>query len=98
AFFEKQPGGREGTEGANLVSTASRRVIPLLPFCIRWREGWGERPRATLLPAGVPPLPIGWGEGQSFLRPLELTRCARTDAETGGSVDLTEGCFIFNRI
>src|SRR6266571_914516 len=50
--------------GAHLVSTTNRRAIPPLPLSIGWREGWGERPRATLLPAGLPPLPIGWGEGR----------------------------------
>src|SRR6266446_3008850 len=65
---------------AHLVSTTNRRAIPLLPLSIRWRKGWGERPRATLLPAGLPPLPIGWGEGRgegpSFLRAVVLTRCS----------------------
>jgi len=31
--------------------------LPLLPLSINRREGWGERPRATLLPAGLLPLP-----------------------------------------
>src|SRR6266566_8151112 len=61
----------------HLVIATSRRAIPLLPLSIGWREGWGERPRATLLPAGLPPLPIGWGEGRGegpcFLRPVGLT-------------------------
>src|SRR6266566_1857552 len=65
---------------AHLLSTTNRRAIPLPPLSIRWREGWGERPRATLLPAGLPPLPIGWGEGwgegSSFLRAVVLTGCA----------------------
>src|SRR5437879_4354524 len=57
-----------------------RRATPLLPLSIGWREGWGERPRATLLPAGLLPLshPMGEGrgEGPSFLRPVVLTRGA----------------------
>src|SRR6266699_946829 len=48
---------------AHLVSTTSRGAIDLPPLSIRWREGWGERPRATLLPTGLPPLPIRWREG-----------------------------------
>src|SRR6266568_8290968 len=86
---------------AHLVSTTSRRAIPLLPLSIGWREGWGERPRPTLLPAALPPLPtrcdgaaarrVGWGEGRGegpdFLRPLVLTRFARMTAARGVLLD-----------
>src|SRR5260370_25665314 len=39
---------------AHLVSTTNCRALTLLPLSIRWREGSGESPRATLLPAGLP--------------------------------------------